>query len=132
MTLAYVDVLGNANTAEVTTGGTTAPAAGTSENWIVVEDSALTPFPTTDINQRFRCIDALDIGNLLPCSAGNPTGFEVMLVRRVSSILWVVIRGAENTTPKTHAPNWTAVITETAAGLANLGATVHAFEQGVR
>lgn len=132
MSLAYVDVLGNANTAEVTTGGTTAPAAGTQEAWVVVEHSANSPFPTTSVWQRFRVVDEIDIGNLIPCDALNPTGFEVCLVLRNSTTSWTVIRGVDGTTPKAHAPNWIAVITETAAGLANLGSTVKAFDLGVR
>lgn len=132
MSLDYVDVLGNANTAEVTAGGTTAPASGTQEAWTVVEHSADSPFPATTTWQRFRIIDEIDIGSLVPCDVLNPTGFEVCLILRNSSTSWTAIRGVDGTTPKAHAANWTAVITETAGALTNLGLALQPFNMGVR
>jgi hypothetical protein len=132
VSLSYVDVLGNANTAEVTVGGTTAPASGTQEAWTVVEHSADSPFPTTSTWQRFRIIDEIDIGNLVPHDALNPSGFEVCLILRNSSTSWTAIRGVDGTTPKAHAANWIAVITETAAALINVEPTLNAFQMGVR
>lgn len=74
----------------VTTGGTGAPATGSSEQWTVASSSA---FPTASV------------------SATPSTGFnvadtantsEIIAVTAITGAVWGVIRGAENTTPVAH------------------------------
>jgi hypothetical protein len=99
----------NGPTATVSSGGTTAPAAGTSETWTVTSSAGF-PAAVTGISQ-FRVAD-----KALPS--------EIMIVTSVSGTTWTVTRGAESTTPVAHAANWTvyqALTTGVLAGLASAG-----------
>ena len=103
------ELLSNANSAEVTTGGTTAPAAGTVEAWVVTTAAA---FPVLVAGQQFRVIDQADLG--------KTSGYEIMLVTASANgagVAWTATRGVEGTTPYAHAANWTCVPVPTAAGL---------------
>jgi hypothetical protein len=103
------DVLVNANSATVSSGGTSAPAAGTSESWTV---TTAAPFPTLTGGQVFRVIDILDL-NLT-------TGYEVMQVTASANgtgVAWTVTRGVEGTTPKTHTAGFTVVPVISSAAL---------------
>lgn len=103
-----VDILVNANSALVTAGGTTAPAAGTVEDWTV---TTAADFPVVPPMQ-FRVIDKADLG--------KTSGYEIIIVTASlngTGVAWSVTRGAEDTAPYAHAPNWTAVPAETAASL---------------
>lgn len=104
------DIIENANSATVTAGGTTVPAAGTSESWIV--DTAA-DFTELAAGQVMRIIDKAD-------AIGRLTGYEIMEVTANANGVgasWTVTRGAEGTTPYAHAPGWTAVPAITSGGL---------------
>jgi Pectate lyase superfamily protein len=89
----------------VSSGGTTAPAAGTSESWTVASSSAFpaaangstppTQFHVADINANS----------------------EIMAVTNVSGTTWTVTRGAESTTPVTHTAGFTVYQVATAGGM---------------
>jgi hypothetical protein len=93
----------NLATTTVSSGGTTAPASGTSEAWTVAS-SAMFGAAATGISQ-FHVADA---------AAGR--GTEVIAVTNVSGTTWTVTRGAESTTPVSHAGGFT-VYQVTTAGL---------------
>jgi hypothetical protein len=91
----------------VTSGGTDAPAQGTSEQWTVASSSL---FPPASL------------------SSTPPTSFavsdtaatsEIIQVTAVTSNVWGVTRGAENTAPVTHASSFTVMQVVTAGGLTN-------------
>lgn len=112
----------------VTSGGTTAPAAGTQETWTVSPTNA---FPVAS------------------SSAAPPTGFyvcdqltaaetEKMLVTVApggtgAGQSWTVVRGADGSTPVVHAANWTAVQVEPGASdralQQSLGAALNVYTQ---
>jgi hypothetical protein len=92
----------------VTSGGTTAPVAGTVETWTVASSNGAPPAsngstPTT----QFRVVDAAD-PNAPP---------EIMLVSNVSATTWTVTRGAEGAAPWAHVAGWTAIPVLTAQAL---------------
>jgi len=97
-----IDVLVNNATTTVSSGGTDAPAAGTSESWTVAS-SAEFPAITTGVTQ-FRIQDPA-----LPA--------EIMIVTAISGTTWTVTRGAEGTTPVAHAANFTVDAVATAGGV---------------
>ena len=82
----------NNATAVVTAGGTTAPAAGTSQSWTAGSVVNM-PAAVTGVSQ-FSVADPL-----------LPT--ELMTVTNVSGATWTVTRGAEGTTPVAHASGFT-------------------------
>lgn len=94
----YYQTFGNNSEGTVTSGGTTAPAAGTEEQW-QVSTSSLIPFPSVDDgvvpSGRMYVIDPAAPSEIIRVSfgGGNQT--------------WVVHRGAEGTTPVAHASNFT-------------------------
>jgi hypothetical protein len=97
-----IDVIQNVTTATVTTGGTTAPAAGTSQNWTVTAGSTWLALVTGV--QVLRVIDLLDLG--------KTSGYEIMEVTVLATgtgVTWTVTRGMESTTPYAHAANWTVI-----------------------
>lgn len=79
--------LANDFTTAVTAGGTTAPAAGTSESWTVASPGTFPP-PGTGSGQFY-------VGD-----PAQPT--EVIEVTAVSGSTWTVTRGAQGTTPIAH------------------------------
>jgi hypothetical protein len=124
-----IDVIANTTSATVTTGGTTAPTAGTVEGWVVVEATAFPAIGTGD-TQQYRVIDAEDISKTVPNNGSNG-GYEEMLVTaRASGTSWTVERGVGGTTPKAHSPGWTCLLSTTGPGLNNafdtLGAAAEA------
>lgn len=76
----------------VSSGGTTAPAPGTSETWTVAS-SALFGAAVTGVSQ-FHVTD--------PALPG-----EIVAVTNVSGTSWTVTRGAESTTPAAHTGGFT-------------------------
>lgn len=103
-----LEVFADDSQTTVSSGGTTAPAAGTSESWTVASSSS---FPAAS------------------SSASPPTSFyvadqagtsEKMLVTNVSGTTWTVTRGADGTTPVTHAAGFTISQVVTAGSLAAL------------
>ena len=89
------ELFSNNPSTTVSSGGTTAPAAGTSESWTVASS---TSFPAASSSAspvtQFHIVDA-----------ASPA--EVMTVTNVSGTTWTVIRGAEGTTPITHTAGFT-------------------------
>lgn len=86
-------VFGDLAGATVTSGGTTAPASGTTETWTVSGASAV---PSLAAGQRMAVAD--------PSAKG-----EVIDVTAISGTTWTVTRGADSTTPLAHSPNFTVV-----------------------
>ena len=75
----------------VSSGGTGAPAQGTVESWTVASSSS---FPAISGGQQFH--------------VGDPAAVtEIIAVTAVSGTTWTVTRGAESTTPVTHASGFT-------------------------
>ena len=106
-----VEIFANDPATNVTSGGTDAPAAGTRETWTVNSPAS---FPAAS------------------SSATPPTQFhvtdpqaysEVILVTNVNGTTWTVTRGAENTTPVTHAAGFEVVQVATAGALTQLRST---------
>jgi hypothetical protein len=88
------ELFANQPTTTVTSGGTTAPSSGTSETWTVASSAS---FPTAvSGSSQFRVAD----------TATGKTS-EIILVTNVSGASWTVTRGAEGTTPITHASGFT-------------------------
>lgn len=94
----------NASTT-VSSGGTDAPAAGTSETWTVASSAE---FPSASASVTPATVFAVQ-------DPAAPT--EIMLVTNVSSTTWTVTRGAEGTTPVTHAANFVVNQVATADGM---------------
>lgn len=108
-----LDILVDATTATVTTGGTTAPAAGTVETWTVTCDST---WPTLLAGQQYRVIDKKDLGNLVATGTG---AYELMTVTANvigTGVSWTVTRGVNGVT-YAHSSGWTVVPSPTADGL---------------
>lgn len=100
------DIFANA-TGTVSSGGTTAPAAGTSESWTVATTNGTFPAAqsTATAPTQFRVVDPV-----------QPT--EVILITNVSGTTFTAIRGAEGTTPVVHAAGFT-INTQITAGWLN-------------
>lgn len=103
-----VEIFANLPSTRVTSGGTTAPAPGTTETWTVASSAtfpaasaAATP-PT-----QFHVSDVT-------------LGSEIIAVSNVSGTTWTVTRGAESTTPVAHASGFTIHQVVTAGALAQL------------
>ena len=102
------DLFTNLAGTTVTTGGTTAPVAGTVETWTVAS-SATFPAAAAGVSQ-FR-VQEDDVTRQS----------EIMLVTNVSGVTWTVTRGVEGTTPVAHPGSFAVVSTITAGILAVLG-----------
>lgn len=89
----------------VTSGGTDAPASGTSETWTVAS-SAMFGTPVAGVSQ-FHVTDP-----------NAPT--EMIAVTAVSGTTWTVTRGAESTTPVGHTGGFTVYQVVTTGFLAGL------------
>lgn len=103
-----LELFANQAQTTVSSGGTTAPAAGTSQTWTVASSSG---FPAAS------------------SAASPPTFFRItdpnlssekILVTNVSGTTWTVTRGAEGTTPVAHASGFTVQNVLTAAALEEL------------
>lgn len=90
--MAATEVFANLPSTTVVSGGTSAPAPGTSESW-TVSDSTSFPSVTTGTTQ---CHVADIVANS-----------EIILVTNISGATWTVTRGAEGTTPVTHTAGFT-------------------------
>jgi len=103
----------------VSSGGTTAPAAGTTETWTVAS-SAKFPAASSSANpaRQFAVVD----------SAAQT---EIIRVIDVSGTSWTVIRGVEGTTPVAHTTGFTVAAIVTNWGLKQLkaGADLVALRQ---
>jgi hypothetical protein len=92
----------------VSSGGTTAPVAGTSETWTVASSTGA-PTVTAGVSQ-FRIVDAAD--------PGAPP--EIIIVTNISGTTWTVTRGGEGAAPWAHVAGWTAIPVLTADALNTL------------
>lgn len=90
--MAAAEVFANQPLTTVASGGTSAPAPGTTETWTVAS-SASFPAAATGVSQ-FRVADVA-------------SATEIILVTNVSGATWSVTRGAESTTPVAHAAGFT-------------------------
>jgi hypothetical protein len=109
--LAGLELFANQAQTTVSSGGTTAPASGTSETWTVASSTAF-PAATSSASTPtfFRVTDV------------NPgTSGEKMIVTNVSGTTWTVTRGTEGTTPVVHVGGFTVQNVTTAASLEGLG-----------
>jgi hypothetical protein len=104
-----VELFANQPSTTVSSGGTTAPAQGTSQTWTVVSS---TTFPAASSSAipptQFHVVDM---------ATGKSS--EIILVTNVSGSTWTVTRGAEGTTPVTHTVGFTIQQVVTAGGLSN-------------
>jgi hypothetical protein len=93
----------------VSSGGTTAPAQGTSQSWTMAGGYASFPAANSSASPltQFHVIDPA-----LPS--------EIIAVTNVSGATWTVTRGAEGTTPVAHVAGFTVQQVVTAAGLDQL------------
>lgn len=98
-----VEVFANLPNTTVSSGGTTAPAGGTTETWTVASSSSF-PAVSTGISQ----LHVADI-------AANS---EIILVTNITGTTWSVTRGAEGTTPVAHSAGFT-IYQVTTAGFLN-------------
>jgi hypothetical protein len=87
----------------VSSGGSTAPVAGTVETWTVVSSAS---FPAVELGAtQFHVADP-----------AQPS--EVITVQNVSGTTWTVARGADNTIPVIHTSGFTVVQVVSAGALA--------------
>ncbi len=99
-----VEIFANQPSTTVTSGGTTAPASGTTESWTVASSS---PFPV--ISPGVTQFHVADIATGLQS--------EIIAVTSVSGTTWTVTRGAESTVPVAHAGGFTITQVVTAGAL---------------
>jgi hypothetical protein len=116
--MAAAETFANQPSTTVTSGGTDAPSAGTPETWTVAS-SASFPAAATGVTQ-FHVADT---------ATGKIS--EIILVTNVSGTTWTVTRGAESTTPVTHAAGFTIVQVVTAGFLGGLPQSVTAADSSV-
>lgn len=109
--MALVELWANYPATAVSSGGTTAPVAGTVESWTVASSTGF-PSITTGVSQ-FHVADKALPG-------------EVVAVTTVSGTTWTVTRGAEGTTPVSHAGGFTVVQVVTAGWLGRVAVTAQA------
>lgn len=88
-----VELFANQAVTTVASGGSTAPVSGTQESWTVTS-SALFPAASSSATPQTQF-------HVADTAAGKTS--EIITVINVSGFTWTVIRGAENTTPITHA-----------------------------
>lgn len=114
---APLEVFANNAAATVVTGGTTAPAAGTSETWSSVNVTGA--FPAASGTQQFHFIDpAAPSEKMLATATPGGTG---------SGQSWTVTRGVEGTTPAAHAAGFSVIPSVTAGALNALRDRVQYF-----
>src|SRR5260370_21667321 len=100
-----LEVFANNPSTTVSSGGTTAPAAGTAETWTVASSAS---FPAVKYGaQQFHVADP-----------AQPS--EMCAVQAVSGTTWTVMRGAEASPVSAHASGFTVVQVVTAGDLAGL------------
>src|SRR5258707_3307588 len=100
-----LEVFANNPSTTVSSGGTTAPAAGTAETWTVTSSAS---FRAGKYGvEQFHVAD--------PAQAA-----EMCAVQAVSGTTWTVMRGAEGSVPVAHASGFTVVQVVTAGDLAGL------------
>lgn len=106
-----VQSFADAGLAVVSSGGSSAVAAGTIENWTVTATNC--PVVLAGVGE-FRVVDVAD-------TSQQP---EVMVVTAASNgigVTWTVIRGGEGTTPVTHLANFTVAPIVTSGVMQSFG-----------
>jgi hypothetical protein len=94
----------------VTTGGTDAPAQGTSEQWTVASGALFPVASLSTIPPSSFCVaDTAATSEIVQVTAATTS----------SPWVWGVTRGAENTSPVTHATSFTVMQVVTAGALTN-------------
>jgi hypothetical protein len=113
--LAAIEVFADIPQTQVTAGGTTAPAPGTSESWTVASSGSF-PVASSGAAQptQFHISD--------PAQAS-----EIVTVTNISGLTWTVTRGAEGTTPVAHTAGFTVKQVVTSGGLGFLGIDQNAW-----
>lgn len=102
-----LELFANLASTTVTTGGSDAPAPGTTQSWTVAS-SASFPAAVTGTSQFHIQED------------DSTRQSEIILVTNVSGTTWSVTRGAEGTTPVAHPASFTVVQTITASVMTNV------------
>ena len=101
------EVFANVPSTTVTSGGTGAPSGGTVETWTVASSAEFAAIGS-GLTQQFH--------------VGDPEATsEIILVTAITGTTWTVTRGAESTTPVTHAAGFTIEQVITAGFLNGLG-----------
>lgn len=108
-----VEVLANLTQGTVTSGGTTAPSAGTVETWTVSVSTAFPAVSTGAVTQFHASDPAAPSEAVLVTAAPGGTGSQS----------WTVTRGAEGTAPVAHQAGFTVEGVITAGGAAQLQVT---------
>jgi hypothetical protein len=106
--LAGLEIFANQAQTTVSSGGTTAPSAGTSQTWTVASSTGFPAASSTASPPTFFRVTDLAASS------------EKMIVTNVSGTTWTVTRGAEGTTPVTHTSGFTVQNVITAAALEEL------------
>jgi hypothetical protein len=114
--MAATETYTNNATTTVTSGGATAGTSGTVESWGVTS-SASFPAASTGVTQ-------FHVGD-----PAQPT--ELIAVTAAAGTAWTVTRGAESTTPVSHAPGFTVDQVITAGGLNGLVSSASAATYAV-
>lgn len=105
----YMETWTNQAQTTVATGGTAALSQGTSEQWTVGSSAT---FPVASLSSVPHA--GFHVADIAATS-------EIIAVTAVTSTVWGVTRGAENTTPVTHATGFTIQQVVTAGGLQTFG-----------
>jgi hypothetical protein len=104
-----VEVYANLPQTTVSTGGTTAPAAGTVETWTVASSSSFPPASGSSTPTAH-------------CHVSDPAAAsELIDVTDITGTTWTVTRGAEGTTPVAHTAGFTVKQAVTAGALGLIG-----------
>ena len=101
-----IDLFANNASATVSSGGTTAPAAGTSESWTLSSIVGLVASSSASIPTQMRVVD--------PAAPS-----EVMLLTNLSGTAATVTRAIEGTTSVAHSAGFTIQAVATAVSLSN-------------
>jgi hypothetical protein len=102
-----IDLFANNASATVSSGGTTAPAAGTVESWTLASIVRLAASSSAAAPTQMRLVD--------PAAPS-----EVMLLTNLSGTAGTVTRGVEGTTPVTHSAGFTVNAVASGGALSQL------------
>jgi hypothetical protein len=100
-------VFANQPTTTVSTGGTSAPAALTSEQWTVASSTTFPAVSATALPSTYFLV------------ADTAATSEIIAVTAITSTVWGVTRGFEGTTPVTHSGGFTVMQVVSAGTLQN-------------
>src|SRR5581483_6187047 len=107
-----VEVWANDASAVVTSGGTTAPSAGTTETWTL--SASTLPAVSNSASPPTQC---------RVCDPATGAELEKMLITNISGSTATVVRGADGTTPIPHASGFTILNVITAGALNSFSQT---------